>query len=287
MMNKTMLISAAGLLTTAAVFAGYQMLSQSRLLQEQLGSYEEYVSQLQSELESFGEQQVRYETELNTLRRELASSETRINALEDELGEARSQIDPDVQQLEQQIRERVIVEMQQSSQDSLSRVDLVKELNNLQPEELGEMMTLQSMYGGFLNELDVDDQRMEVLIDGFSNIIAEQNQARMDAIEELRSNPEQRNPAAVRERMLAIDSPQARLDALSYLLTDEEMEIYQEYREQQLQSGTLQTQTFAIRQGSRLADRAEFIDGTSEIIIQDGQGDAPAIHIIETEIPPQ
>lgn len=286
-MNKTLTVSTVAILTAAAAFGGYQLLTESTLQREQLASYENYVAELQSELKTFAEQQVRYETDLNMLRRELANSESQINTLQNDLEEARAQIDPDIVQLEQQIRDRVIVEMQQSSQQSLSRVDLVKQLNTLQPEELGELMTMQSMYGGFLNELDVDDERMAVLVDGLSNIISEQNQARMDALEELRNSPEQRNPRALRQRMMAIDSPEARLEALSYLLSEEEMDLYQEYTEQQLQNGTLQTQTFAIRQGTQPAGRDGFIGGNLEISIQGDRGDAPAIQIIETDPPQQ
>lgn len=289
-MNKSILISITGILAVTVLFAGYQLLAEYRLQQEQVARYENYVAELQAELETVDEQRVQYETELNRLRRELGSANSRANNLASELEIAQAQIDPEIALLEQQIREQLMVELQgsqQSNSQSLSRADLFKQLNTLEPDELGTLMAMQSLYGDFLRELDVDDQRMDAIIDGLNNIIAERNQLRMDAIEELRQNPGRSQAQALRQQMLAMSSPDAQLEALSYLLSDEELELYQQVREQQLENGTLRTQTFAIREGVR-AGQAGFIGGaTTDMIIQSGQGDAPAIQIFRAEETPQ
>lgn len=289
-MNKTILISITGFLALAVLFAGYQLLAEYRLQQEQVARYENYVAELQAELETVDEQRVQYETELNRLRRELGSTNSRANALASELEIAQAQIDPEIVLLEQQIREQLMVELQgsqQSNGQSLSRADLFKQLNTLEPDELGTLMAMQSLYGDFLRELDVDDQRMDAIIDGLNNIIAERNQLRMDAIEELRQNPGRSQAQALRQQMLAMSSPDAQLEALSYLLSDEELEIYQRIQEEQRQNGTFQTQTFSVRQGGIPFRTGRLDESSSTMIIQGGQGDAPAIQIFRAEETPQ
>ncbi len=284
-MNNKLIACALGVLLLGGAITTYQLVAQSRLQQEQLASFEDYVAQLQQELETFAEQQVAYETELNILRREQANSQSQVLSLENELTLAEAKIDPDVVQLEQRIRERIVVEMQQANSQPASRTDLLKQLTALEPDELGQLMSIQGLYGGFLRELDVDERRMEVIIDGLSNIIQEQNQLRMDAIEELRNNPEQDNARALREQMLALSSPEAQLEALSFLLTEEELEIYQAFQLEQQQNGVIRTQTLSINQEARpfVGGRAAFIGGSSNVVIQDGQGQTQAIQIFSTE----
>lgn len=285
-MNNKILASILGILLAGGCLAAWQLLAHSNLQQEQLASFEDYVAQLQGERESFAEQQIAYETELSTLRREQTNSQSKIRELESELELAKAQIDPDVIQLEQQIRERLIVEMQQPQTQAPSRTDLLRQLTALDPNELGQLMSIQGLYGGFLNELDVDEQRMDVIVDGLSNIIQEQNQLRMDAIEEMRNSPDRSNVRALRRQMRALSSPEAQLEALSYLLTEEELDIYQQYQQQQQQSGAFSTQTFAVRQEG-IPFRIGNLRETNDVIIQDGQGQTQAFQIITAEPAPQ
>lgn len=287
-MGNKILAGTLSIVLVGSGFAVWQLIAQSSVQQEQLSSFESYVDQLQAELESFAEQKVAYETELNAMRREQLNNQSLIDSLENELELAEAQIDPDVIQLEQQIRERVIVEIQQADDQSLSRRNLLKQLTAMNPDDLGQLMAIQGLYGGFLRELDVDEQRLNVIVDGLSNIVEEQNQLRMDAIEQLRNNPDQDNALALREQMIALSSPEAQLEALSYLLTEEELAAYQQFQQQQRQNGVVQAQTFSIRGARPLAEgRAGFAGGNSDVIVQDGQGQTQAIQIIRTEPAPQ
>ena len=276
-MNKqVILIAAAGVFAVIAVFQWFAAANQ----RQQISNFESYVADLQTELESQGSNQVDYETQINSLLRELQTSANRISSLEAELANAKDQIDPDIANLEQQIRDRVILELQQNPRQTLSRTELVKQLNNLNPEELGQLMSLQGMYGGFLQRLDVDEDRMEVLIDGLGNVIEEQNQRRFEIINEMRNNPD--NIENIRREMFAANGPDAQRDALSFLLTDEEMAQYDEFREEQRQSGFTQSQ--AISLGGGRGNRVMMFSGQATPDVQSGQGQSTSIRIISEEI---
>ena len=66
-------------------------------------------------------------------------------------------------------------------------------------------MSLQSNYGGFLQALDVSDQRMEEIVDSLISQIAENNRARREIIEENVGNPEGRR--SIRRELFALNSP--------------------------------------------------------------------------------
>ena len=271
------LVGTAGLF---AVIAAAQWISAENQKQ-QLATFEGYVADLQAELESQGSNQVGYETLINELRRDLRASENRIAGLENELTNAREQIDPDVANLEQRIRERVTLEMQQVQPQSLSRTELVKQLNSLDPMELGQLMSLQGIYGGFLQQLNVDEDRMEVLIDGLGNIMEEQNQRRFEIINQMRNNPD--GIENFRQDMLAVNGPDAQRDALSFLLTEEEMRIYDEFQEERQQNGVFTSQSFTL--SNTPSNGAVFINSGGSRLIngQSGQGQSPAIQILSAE----
>ncbi|MCG8415747.1 MAG: hypothetical protein MI746_16150 [Pseudomonadales bacterium] len=277
-MTKNQLVGTSIVVLGLAAFAFSQWFGAANQ-REQLATLERYVSDLQAELENQGSSQVDYETQLNELRRELSSSRNQINSLQSELATAQEQIDPEIVLLEQQIRERVIMELQQSPQQLLSRTELIKQLNDLGPLELGQLMSLQATYGGFLQKLDVDESRMEVLIDGLGNIMEEQNQRRMQVIEEISNNPDA--VERFREQLFTMNSPDAQRDALSFLLSDEELAVYDEFREEQQQNGVFQTQ--AITLSGSAASPSVIFSGIGTSNAQSGQGQSAAISIISSE----
>ena len=277
-MNNKPLLGISVLLLAMTGLGVYSLINVN-LLQQQIAGYEQIVEQLQGELESSADAQVNYETELNGLQRQLNNRDSRLSVLENELTVALQQVDPDVAQLEQQIRERVIMELQQSPQQTLSRMALFKQLTSLDPQEMSQLMTLQGTYGGFLQELSPGDERMEELVDGFSNIISERNQQRMNILEEIRGNPDRIDE--IRSQMMATNGPEAQMEALSYLLTPQELEIYQQYRLNQAQSGVSQTATFAIRQDA--ANGAVLLNESGTVSLQQGQGSTGGIQIITRE----
>ncbi len=279
-MAKNQFVITSIVILGLAGFALSQWLSASNQ-HEQLATLERYVSDLQAELEDQGSSQVDYETQLNELRRELSTSRNRIDSLQSELATAQEQIDPEIIVLEQQIRERLLLELQQSPQQSLSRTELVKQLIDLDPQELGQLMTLQGTYGGFLQRLTVDESRMEVLIDGLGNIIDEQNQRRMQVLEEIRNDPD--SVDNFREQLITMNSPDAQRDALSFLLSEDELAVYDDFREEQRLNGVFQTQAITLSSGS--ANSGVIFRGSSNPDAQGSQGQSSSFQIISVEDP--
>ena len=75
------------------------------------------------------------------------------------------------------------------------------------------------------------------------------------------------------------------MEALSYLLTAQEMAIYQAFRENQAQSGVTQTATFAIRQGAATGG-AVFLNESGSAALQQAPGANGAIQIITRDESP-
>jgi len=278
---STRQIALAGTTALFAVIAAAQWISAENQRQ-QLATYEDYVADLQTELESQGSHQVDYETQINELRRDLQASENRIAGLENELASAREQIDPDAVSLEQRIRERVALEMRQVQPQSLSRTELVKQLNSLDPMELGQLMSLQGIYGGFLQRLNVDEDRMEVLIDGLGNIMEEQNQRRFEIINQMTNNPD--GVQNFRQDMLAVNGPDAQRNALSFLLTDDEMQVYDEFQEERRQNGAFATQAFTL--SNTPSNRAVILNGVGSGSTDTQLGQEPGPSVIFQEQSP-
>ena len=216
----------------------FQFYLQSRIQSDQLGPVQTLLSEMRAELDGFAEQRISYESQIASLNRELSASQEAAAALNNELALAHEQISPDLQRIEQQIRQRIIreVELQQQENDIPIRTRLLKQLASLEQEELAEIMNLQTNYGGFLQALAVSSERMEEIVDSLLGQIAETNRRRRVIIEENVGNPEGRR--SIRRELFALDSPTAQREAVSYFLDEAELEVFdsfQEEREQQRQ----------------------------------------------------
>lgn len=226
------------------LIAMYMLYSNYLLQQEQLQNYQDHAARLEMELERNGNAQVEYETEINRLARQINDQQTAISRLEEELENAKEQIDPDIAALEQQIREKTIVEVQSRYENQqLSRLDLVKQLTSLDQLEMAQLMALQGQYGEFLQSLDVDDERLEVIADALLNQIAEQNQRRVEIVQ-ARANDDRTNIQEIRRAMRELNSPESQREALSYVFTAEEMAAFERYQESQPQQRGFAAATF-------------------------------------------
>ena len=108
-MNSTKILSiSATLLLSASAFAAFQLYSHMSLQAEQIASHKSFVSDLQAELDNTAQERVDYESRLAEMGRELVSAQGDIRGLSDKLELARQQINPDVDLMEQKIRERLI-----------------------------------------------------------------------------------------------------------------------------------------------------------------------------------
>ncbi|MEQ8955644.1 MAG: hypothetical protein RL120_16045, partial [Gammaproteobacteria bacterium] len=199
------------------------------------------MTQQLEQVEESSRQRLELEKELDRLRTELTQSRNSQTALNRELETARQQADPDYERMEQQIREQVASEYRQRNRDtqsdsrqSLSRAELINELSGMDPMEMAQLMTLQGRYGAFLESLNVDIQRKEIIIDALGNYLNEQNNARRDLMMQARVDGFDRNQ--LREQMEAVSSPEARHDALSYALTDEELQALDQFEQSQPQN---------------------------------------------------
>lgn len=231
------------LATVAALGTGILMEWQRYQRQErQIAAYGQHVQELLSEVEASSKRRLEAENELAQMRSTLAEVSSQITSVNNQLQAAQEQIDPEYAAMEQRIRREVRAELQTQrppQQTATPKTTLLRQLSQLDPAEMGNLMTMQSTYGGFLQSLIADDARLEIIVDGLSNMISEQNQARMDLMLELQQ--QNTEPGQFRERMQAINDPAAQAEALSFVLTDEEMALFKQLQASQPQQGFTRT----------------------------------------------
>ena len=232
-LGKLTLAGSLAFLLIASLMA-FQFYSQYRLQSDQLSQVQTLLNEMRAELDGFAEQRISYESQIAGLKRELSASRDTAAALNNELALAQEQISPDLSRIEQQIRQRVIREVESQQQNDLpTRTRLLQQLASLEREELAEIMSLQSIYGGFLQALDVSDERMEEIVDALTSQIAENNRARREIIEENVGNPEGRR--SIRRELFALDSPSAQREAVSYFLDETELAVFDSFQEERQQ----------------------------------------------------
>ena len=249
-LGKLTLAGSLALLLIASLMA-FQFYSQYRLQSDQLSQVQTLLNEMRAELDGFAEQRISYESQIAGLNRELSASRDTAAALNNELALAQEQISPDLSRIEQQIRQRVIreVESQQQQNDLPTRTRLLQQLASLEREELAEIMSLQSIYGGFLQALDISDERMEEIVDALTSQIAENNRARREIIEENVGNPEGRR--SIRRALFALDSPSAQREAVSYFLDETELAVFDSFQEERQQQRQMSRTGFFGSPGSR------------------------------------
>lgn len=290
---KTILIIVAVILSISGAF-GLNAYQQSRLHQQQLADYEQHVKQLLSQVETNALQRLTNEKQVDELESELTMLTSQLTSVLNQLQIAQSQADPDYQELETEIRRRITNEFQALAEisPSKSRLNLVKQLTSLNAVELGEIMSIQGQFGGFLGSLQVSDERMEIIVDALGNLIADQNQARMNLMMEVRS--QDINRREVRTQMRAISSPEAQVETLSFVLTDDEMSVLQDFQSTQAEQRTA-TRAFSSNPNGPVDGFPLYVGGLRERIRGDGQavfridsgnGTADAIRILPAN-PPQ
>ena len=249
-LGKLTLAGSLALLLIASLMA-FQLYSRYRLQSDQLSQIQTLLNEMRVELDGFTEQRISYESQIAGLKRELSASRDTATALNNELALAQEQISPDLSRIEQQIRQRVIreVESQQQQNDLPTRTRLLQQLASLEREELAEIMSLQSSYGGFLQALDVSEERMEEIVDALTSQIAENNRARREIIEENVGNPEGRR--SIRRELFALDSPSAQREAVSYFLDETELAVFDSFQEERQQQRQMSRTGFFGGPGSR------------------------------------
>lgn len=227
------LVSVSLLAIALSVFA-YSEHRRSQLLEQQLADYDNQVAQLLTQIENRSLEAIAADRRLRTLENEVDGRDNQIAALSRQLETAQQRIDPDLERIEQQMRQQIRREMQASSSASSldPRTSLIRQLAEFDPQEMGELMSLHSQYGPFIDSLDISEERVEVVINALSNMIEQQNELRRQIGQEMRGNPDAINRSEFRERMQAINDPAAQIEALSYALSESELDSFREFQEQ-------------------------------------------------------
>ncbi|HBW83054.1 MAG TPA: hypothetical protein DEF79_03325 [Gammaproteobacteria bacterium] len=218
-----------------SILVAFKFFPQSQLKNDQLSRYQTLLANMRTELDEFAEQRIAYESEIASLNKELRANREVAELLKKDIALAQEQISPDPYRSDQQIRAKGLHEIarQQRTNDIPTRAGLLNQLTSLEQEEVSEILSLQSNYGRFLQALDVSEERMEVIVDSLLSQIAANNRARRDIIEENVGNPE--SSRSIRRELFALDSPAAQREAVSYLLYESELEVFDSFQEERQQ----------------------------------------------------
>ena len=223
------------------LFAGsvyaYNAQQESQLRQQQIEDYERQVNRLMSQVEDNSRLRLSFENRLGELESELATLGSQLISTARELELAQKQVNPEYLQLEREIRQRITSELQIQSEERnpASRLSLLTILSALEPTELGQLLSLQGQFGGFLQNLDVSEERKEIIMTALSNLIADQTRTRMDLMSEMRN--QQLDRGEMRREMQALSSPEAQREALSFDLTEDELAALAEFQNTRASQG--------------------------------------------------
>ncbi len=258
----------------------FSEIQQSRLLTQQVDDYARQNSQLLTQIETDSLQKLEYAKTLRSLESELNNRNSQLAALSRQIETAQQQIDPDYRQIESRIRQQLTREIQ-ASNSTLNpdpRIAVIKQLSELDPMVMGEIMALNAQYGEFIKELDVSEERKEVVINALHNLITDQNQAQSEFMLQMQADPQAASRGDLRRQMQTIYSPEAQLEALSYDLTESELDSFNEFQEQRRNAYS----PFFSRSTSISNGVVNGIPYFSGNLIQGGSGQSPAIQIVPT-----
>lgn len=268
-------------LAAVALISGfsYSEMQQNKLLTQQIADYARQNSQLLMQIENKSVKNIEDAKTLHSLQSELSNRDSQLSALSRQLETTQQQIDPDYQQVESRIRQQLTREMQASNNrlNTDPRIAILKQLSELDPIVMGEIMSLNAQYGEFIKGLDVSEEREEVIINALHNLITDQNQARSEIIQEMRADPQSATRGDLRRQMRAISDPSSQQEALAYDLTKTELDAFADYQEQR--QNTSVSFGGAGVSAAALSGGPTFFSGD---LIQAGSGQSRAIQIVPT-----
>jgi hypothetical protein len=227
-----------GLFLAAVVFVGsfsYSQIHQSNLLTQQIEDYARQNFQLLTLIANNSLKNSESATTLRSLQAEWKIRESQLSSLSRQLVTTQQQIDPDYQQVESNIRQQLTSEIQASNKTPNldPRIAVFKQLSELDPMVMGEIMALNAQYGKYIKGLNVSKEREEVIINALHNMIADQNQARGELMLEMQTaDPLLPTRDDLFNQMRAISDPNSQLEVLAYDLTASELDAFAEFQEQ-------------------------------------------------------
>ena len=219
----------------------YSQMQQRNLLAQQIDDYARQNSQLLTQIENNSLNNIETDRALRSLQSELSSRDSQLAALSRQLETAQQQIDPDYQQIETRIRQQLSREIQASNNtlNSDPRIAVLKQLSELDPMVMGEIMALNAQYGEFIKGLNVSEEREEVIINALHNLITDQNQARSEIVQSMQADPQAVTRGDMRRQMRAISDPGSQLEALAYDLSETELDAFAEYQQQKTKHSSI------------------------------------------------
>lgn len=202
-------------------------------LQDQLTAARRQVEQLLADVEAGTRARLAAEAQTAALEAEREQLSRALRSQEAALAEAVQRIDPDLETLEADLRQRITAEVrrqQAAPAPPLSTTTtLIRELGSLSQDERLAVIQVQAQFGEFLDALNVDARRQEQITQALMDHFQEQQRARQDLL------AQRLDPRETRQQLMALSSPETAQAALEPLLTADEMTAFQAFQAQQPQ----------------------------------------------------
>jgi chromosome segregation ATPase len=266
-----LLLTALLVTTLGASALAFSHRQQNASLQQQINALNEQAEQLLDELDQNTRRRLADETRAAQLTEEIASSREQIRTLSQQMDQVRQRIDPDFEQLEQRIRQRLESDYQRRLTAATEEIrnqpasvaSVISQLGDLSNQERMALIRVQGQYGNFLDTLDADAERKTRITEALVDLNLSQAQVREDLLSQ------GLEPQELANQMMALMSPEATRDTLSYDLTDEELaafDAFQEQRQSTFMAGAVgDGGVFMIRREG--SDAANLIERDGDIII--------------------
>ncbi len=229
MKNRLLALGGWVVLPVVAVYA-FSVQQANWQQEQQLAVSRDQLQQMLVDIEANTLRRLDYERQISELQKQLLTASNQVQTLDSQLVQAREQIDPDFQRMETDLRRRIAAEntrqIQRASQTP-STGALISALSNVDQAERMSVIAVQVQYGNFLSSLNTSEDRKNQIAQAMVNLVTQQNQARMELAQQ------QLEPQQMRQQMRALSDPAAAREAMSYVLTGEEMQMFEEYQQTQ------------------------------------------------------
>ena len=231
-----MRLALAALLIISLAAAGFAVTyrQQNSELEQQVADLSVQAEKLLNELDQNTRQRLENENRTAQLAAEVSTARGVISQLQEQLTGLREQIDPDLQQLEDNLRERLDREYRRQLADATAALEnrrptvasMISQMGSLSNEERMALIGVQGEFGGFLESLDVSEERKETITQALVDLNLSRSATRRDLARQ------QLEPQEMADQMMALMSPEATREILAYDLTDEELAAFDEFQEQ-------------------------------------------------------
>lgn len=205
------------LVLSLGIFSARQYI-ESQSLQARALRLDEIQPQLLSQVEANTTQRLNFEQQISSLERDLSFATNQIHALSLALQEARENANPDIEAIREQARQDLEEDLKN---DPLAVARLMMGNRSLEQQQSSARSLVAMSYNEFLSQLDIDEDRENRIRELLTSLQMEQNQAARDRAD----------GDIDTSTFTEIFSTQYMLNQLASLLTEEEQEIFSEYRE--------------------------------------------------------